>query len=375
MDIKVHQYLQFLRFCLDVVHQPIPECVRYIRWSELLEFAKKQTIVGLYWQGIQQLENLPYNKPSEDDVMTWMGEVMKLKRKNRRINSVAVDVSKKFKHLGYNVCILKGQGNATMYPEPELRTPGDIDILLGRDGKIGHKKTVHDIIAFCKKLFPTAKATYHHIDFQEIDGVPIEVHYRPSWLSNPIANYHLQQYFTEHSAQFFNRESNIGEGESIPIPETSCNVVFQLSHIYKHLLQEGIGFRQIIDFYYLLKSERLTEKEVDCLREIIAYCNLQKIASGVFWVLDEILGLEKSFIYIKPNNRYGQMLLREILAAGNFGKYDNRALSGFYKTALKANTQKLYRDVRMSFFFPSECISEPFFRIFHAVWRWKYHKG
>ena len=39
---------------------------------------KKQSIVGVYWDGIVKMPDSTNNKPSEDDVMDWMGENVKL---------------------------------------------------------------------------------------------------------------------------------------------------------------------------------------------------------------------------------------------------------------------------------------------------------
>jgi hypothetical protein len=57
---------------------------------ELLQFAKKQSVVGVYWQGVKRMSVLETNRPSEDDVMDWMVEVSKIAKRNRKVNAVAV---------------------------------------------------------------------------------------------------------------------------------------------------------------------------------------------------------------------------------------------------------------------------------------------
>lgn len=44
---KIHNYLEFLAYCLDT-SKPITACIKSIVWHDLFEFAKKQTIVGIY---------------------------------------------------------------------------------------------------------------------------------------------------------------------------------------------------------------------------------------------------------------------------------------------------------------------------------------
>lgn len=51
-----------------------------------------------------------------------------LEKANIRLNDAAIQVSEWFRKKGFRTCILKGQGNALMYPNPYSRTPDDIDI-------------------------------------------------------------------------------------------------------------------------------------------------------------------------------------------------------------------------------------------------------
>jgi hypothetical protein len=74
-----------------------------------------------------------------------------------------------------------------------------------------------------------------------------------------------------------------------------------------------------------------------------------------------------------PSKRYDQQFIREMMAGGNFGKYDERLLSGTSRSKLGANLQRLVRDARMVVYYPSECVWEPWFRFYHAIWRWKYN--
>jgi hypothetical protein len=43
------------------------------------------------------------------------------------LNEATVDIYNKVRAAGYDCCILKGQANAAMYPNPAARTPGDVD--------------------------------------------------------------------------------------------------------------------------------------------------------------------------------------------------------------------------------------------------------
>ena len=150
-------------------------------------------------------------------------------------------------------------------------------------------------------------------------------------------------------------------------------MVFQLSHILNHLLHEGVGLRQLVDYYYLLRSHACSKEDQAWLDTSLKRCGLHQISSAVSWVLANVLGLPERYLITKPNERYGQQLMREMIAGGNFGKYDERLLSGTSHSKLVANIQRLVRDVRMLAYYPSECLWEPWFRVWHWVWRKKHN--
>jgi hypothetical protein len=64
-----NDFLTFLGYCLSLDSQALRECAAHICWAHLLQFAKKQSVVGVYWQGVKRMSGLEMNRPSEDDVM------------------------------------------------------------------------------------------------------------------------------------------------------------------------------------------------------------------------------------------------------------------------------------------------------------------
>jgi hypothetical protein len=373
-------YLQFLRYCLSLDDQPLPDCAVRINWTELLRFAKKQSIVGVCWHGVRRMSELEENRPSEDDVMDWMVEVSKIAKRNRKVNATAVKVVNGFRQQGFAACVLKGQGNALLYPDPLARTPGDIDVyvhpLKEGGGWMNDEADVKKIIAFCKGLDNPARAVYHHIDIPNVDNVPVEVHYRATWLNSPLNNGRLQNTLSALLAREDGTKSVAMPDESgeITIPGFCFNLVFQLSHILNHLLHEGVGLRQLIDYYYLLRSHECSADEKGRLNDELNSCGLHRISTAVSWVLANVLGLPERYLITKPNERYGQQLMREIIAGGNFGKFDERLLSGTSHSKIVANVQRLIRDARMVVYYPSECLWEPWFRVRHWVWRKNHNK-
>lgn len=376
----VQDYLQFLSYSLSPDSQSVPSCAEQMDWMGLLQFAKKQSVVGVCWQGVRRMNELGTNKPTEDDVMDWMVEVSKIAKRNRKVNATAVKVVKDFQQKGFDACVLKGQGNALLYPDPLARTPGDIDVyvhpLKEGGGWMNDEADVKKIIAFCKGLDKPARAVYHHIDIPNVDNVPVEVHYRPTWMNAPAHNRRLQRTLAAllSQAEGTKQVTLPEDAGQIVVPGFRFNVIFQLSHILNHLLHEGVGLRQLIDYYYLLRSHECSADEKVRLNDELNSCGLHRISTAVSWVLANVLGLPERYLITKPNERYGQQLMREIIAGGNFGKFDERLLSGTSHSKLVANVQRLIRDARMVVYYPSECLWEPWFRVRHWVWRKNHNK-
>lgn len=375
----MQDYLQFLSYSLYPDSQSVPACAGRMDWAGLLQFAEKQSVVGVCWQGVRRMGELYTNKPTEDDVLEWMAKVSKIAKQNKKVNGVAVKVVAHFQQQGFNACVLKGQGNALLYPDPLSRTPGDIDIYVHpkRHGEdwANDEASVWQVIGFCKGLDASARAVYHHIDIPAVDKVPVEVHYRPTWMNAPAHNKRLQTTLAvllskEDGTKQVTLPEDAGQ---IVIPGFRFNVIFQLSHILNHLLHEGVGLRQLIDYYYLLRSHECKEDEKEWLNKELKDCGLWRISGAVSWMLAVELGLPKISLVTPPNERYGKQLMREMIAGGNFGKYDRRLLSGVSNTKFTANIQRLVRDARMAMYYPSECLWEPWFRMWHWMWRKKYN--
>ena len=353
---KQHQiFFDFLRFCIGSDSE-IPSSLKEADWKELYAIAKKQCLVGVLFDGIKKLpaEHVGMEKKL---LLQWMAESQMLEKANVRLNYAAIQVSEWFRKKGFRTCILKGQGNALMYPNPYSRTPGDIDIWV--EG--GDKR----VISFVRSISPHEKACYHHIEFPSYKGVEVEVHYRPSFLLCFWHNRKLQKYYERVKEEQFSHRVMLGEQGEIAIPTVEFNLIFQLTHIFSHLMNEGIGLRQLLDYYFVLLHADI--KDLAELQRNLKHFGLWKFAGAIMYIMQEVLGMPASRLIVPPNEKYGKFVLNEVLEAGNFGKHDERNCFG--RSKLGHNLQRIYRDIRLVKYFPAEALSEPIFRVWHFFWR------
>ena len=221
-----------------------------MNWQQLYSFASKQSLLGFCFYGIERLgkeypEELKQNPIGRELLMTWMGKAQQIHRQNMKVNVVAGKLFSMLREDGMRCCVLKGQGNALMYPNPYSRTPGDIDVWVNASRE--------DITEYAKTHFEIGDdIRFHHLE-TSFDGVPVELHFFPGIMNNPIYNARLQKWFKRNAdlqcSNVVSLPDGIGE---IAIPTTAFNVVYQLTHLYHHFFDEGIGMRQIIDYYHVV---------------------------------------------------------------------------------------------------------------------------
>lgn len=351
------QFFALLRYSLGITAEleyPVTD------WDAMFDMATKQSLRGVLFYGVEQLPK--DQQPSDELMVKWFVKNDKIRKNNERVNANAVSLAQVLAKKGFRSCILKGQGNALMYPCPSMRTSGDIDVWL--------QCTPKEAIAFVRKYLPKARAEYHHIDFGKFQKTEVEVHYRPSFMNNLVNNYRLQRYFSEHAETQFLNEVSLPQG-TVSVPTPAFNRIFQMAHINNHLIHEGIGLRQLVDYYYVLRQGFSPEEQaVDVA--ILKRCGLIGMAGAVVYVLHELLRLDEQYWIVPSDKKRGSFLLNEIMQGGNFGHYDKRE-SKSNRHTMSANIQRLRRDWRLMGLFPSECIWEPVFRVYHYFWRLKHN--
>ena len=349
-------FFDFLQFCIGSVAE-IPASVKDADWKVLYVIAKKQALIGVLFHGIKQLPK--ELAPDEDLLMTWMGMAQRIRQQNARLFMDSAKVYENFLQEGFRCCILKGQGSALLYPDPYMRTPGDIDIYL--DG--GRKR----IMEYVNKVCPNQVMRYHHVDFP-VMKTAIEVHFTPSYMFFPLHNRRMQKWLgTVMDLQCSNRVTlPDGYGE-ITVPTTSFNVIYILSHLYRHVFTEGIGLRQLLDYYFNI--ERCNDGNIEILQRELKHLGLWKFAKAVMYVLHEVFGLSEDKMIAPMDEKEGKFLLDEIMRGGNFGQYDTRLGSKEDEGKLHRYLRMNLRNLRFVRHYPTEALSEPLFRTWFAVWK------
>lgn len=346
----------FIRYALDDSQTEFRH-LEDLDWEALYDFSKKHFITGVLYPGMVKLSK--EKKPPKAVMGNWYARAELNKDLNEKLDAAVVRVTRRFEKDGFPNCVLKGQGNALMYPQPELRSPGDIDLWPMADrGRI---------FQYVKKDFPNTKMLYHHLEYPIFKKIMVEVHFFPMFLNNPLYNRRFQKWVKTEAKEQCSNRVELPQG-SFCRPTLKFNAVYQMAHIRHHFFDEGIGFRQIMDYYFLIKNDDVCEMK-DELRELLKAFGLFNFTKAVMYVLKVVFHLDERYLLANPNEKMGQMLIEEIMATGNFGQNDSRFGNLKEQSRITRLSALLKKNLRFWRYFPGEVIFAFLFRIGQPFWR------
>lgn len=319
------------------------------QWSYMLAMAKIQAMVGVLWQGVIRLPE--EQMPPQDIRKKWKS----LAGKVADIHSIHVghvnDLAAILKDRGLHACLLKGTSLAALYPEPSSRQCGDIDVWVAGS----HKDTVRALSAewhVYSVLWQECKVGF-------FDDTIVEVHFHPCKMYNPFLNARFQR--------TMERLSPISPDEPLATPDARFNAVFCMAHMYRHYLEGGIGFRQMLDYYFVLKQ--LDANTRTAVLKDLRHLGMRRFTASVMYLQARMFGLEEGFLLCAPDMKYGDKLLKEALSMGNFGVMDARNRASADETRLARFVRKNSRVWSHLRDYPRETFWSPYARIRQHLWR------
>lgn len=218
--------------------------------------------MGVCFAGVQKtlssspLKGEDWTMP-EQLYLQWMGMAAKIQQRNEIVNRRCVELQDRLKKGGFRSYIMKEQANATLYKNVAdsgetidlimLRQSGDIDIYV--------EGGLDKVVKYVQETHPTDDINEVEIHYPIFSDTDVEIHYRPFKTRNPITNKRIQQYFDSVAERNFAHRvelpNNVG---CIVTPTIEFNMIHQMAHIHKHLFTEGVGMRQLMDYYFVLKA-------------------------------------------------------------------------------------------------------------------------
>ena len=373
-------------------------------WQRLFEFCKRQALIGVGFTAVEKLYILGVECPANLRIK-WMALALQIEKRNGLLNEQCKKLTEQYGHDGLSTCILKGQGNLLNYPEylRKRRQCGDIDVWTvckngipiavqtGKDKaeyvEYHGRKAVIEYVKMQHRLEGNndmPKQNYHHIDAPTMDETEVEVHFRAAHLYSPLRNWRLQKWMNEHADECMKNKTHLG----FAMPTSSVNVIYQMTHIYKHHIDGGLGFRHLMDYYYVLRVWHNDVMECKDLQTQGMWCEglgthvmsneevmsvmrsfgMTKFAAAVMYVLHKVFDMSSHYYICNLNEKEGKKLLTEIMNSGNFGHYDSEK-PNVYQHRFQYHIWKFKRIFRLAMSYPEEAMWEPVFRGWRKIMR------
>ena len=286
-------------------------------WESLYRLAYEQTVVPLVTDGVNRLprEFLPNDRPERLD--PFLADMMSTAKRNRTLDAF---IPKLFNALsGIPVVLVKGQSLAQDYPDPERRSPGDIDLLLLPSSYEAAKAV---LLPKASTVLEEESAVWHQ--GMRFHSIEVEIHGSISTLMSRKLDRKLAALLEE----LFDGRSlptvTLG-GREIPVPDAGFNAVYIFVHFLQHYWSGGVGLRQLVDWMTFVSVHKrdihpvVLEKRLDDL----GLTRLWRVFTGV---AQEYLGCpaEKLPLAAAPDSRKNARIWRYIRRCGNFGKNVDR---------------------------------------------------
>ena len=325
-------------------------------WCAIYEEANRQALAGLTFYGVQQLrKNHPDCAIPENLWFEWLSQVLEIQKRNESLDAHCQQLQKELSESGIRSSILKGQAMAQLYGDTlsSLRQPGDIDIFVdcGRERAIEYAHSLGD---------SNPQWDYKHLHLKRFIGTEVEMHYVPEVLMNLRKNKRLQKWFEVHKEEIFTKY------DGLVTPSIRFNLFYILLHIYRHFLYEGIGMRQLLDYYFVLKAAHGKNKE-----EVIAdfkQFGMIRFARGVMWIMQYAFLLEDECLICNADEKEGKYILDQVMRGGNFGHYDKR-LSNSPDGKIGSVWRVIKHNLHLLSHYPADVLWAPIWIVWHWCWK------
>ena len=337
---------ELLRIALDDERSPYSFSHKLTAgsWDNLHTECAKQLVTGVVYRAICRLPN--DLQPPHKIVLRWALEAETIKGQNKLLNAEAARLTELFAAQGCKTAVLKGPANTLLYSDPYIRQVGDIDLWVegGRDHvfavlkKLGYKIHEWDL-----------NAPHHvHLDPEE-NGIPVEVHYRPSFGTwNPFASSRLLC-FLEKEIRNVERSC-----EGFYVPSIKFALAMQLAHIHVHFIRDGVGLKQILDYCMLLKHSSEDDR-CEITKELSNF-GLLKVCKALMWIMGYVFELDEYMMLCKPDEKLGRKMLSLIQKGGNFGIYATDSLNEFSKNFVVRFLKHRWRSLHVFWFAPVDVL-------------------
>lgn len=316
MTIPEQQYFALLQSALW--DKPVPHEME-IDWASVVRIAKHHGNIVLVADAASRL---PENQQPSPELLAKMKNAMRGNLVNQlELKRILVMVVTAMRQQGIEPVLLKGFGIAMLYPNPNLRQFGDLDLFVGLNRFHDACAIVRDLPGSHSWCMEVDAGRHYNVDFGEH---PVETHR----VSADVVDAEEREFYAtiEQDGLVEHTQHVDYEGYALTLPSPEFAVFFTFYHAWHHFMTTGVGWRQLSDFAMTLHSYLGSQAvksesfDVEKLRSWLTTMHVMEPWQAFGWLLVECLGLPKAEMpfYSVSCRRRAQKLYTRVMAEGNF---------------------------------------------------------
>lgn len=274
-------------------------------------------------------------------VMRLMQQTMAHRQNQRRFEDAVGRFARLMEENGIAYVVFKGLAVARYYPEPFVRTMGDVDFYVP---KSCFDRAVEVIERGLNVVMDKEEVDKHYsFDWQ---GIRFEMHYQIETFGNHRHQHRfdrmIDEAMAEHADSFTVCDSDGNEIEVSVLPPTE-DLIVVFKHWFNHLLVEGVGLRQTLDLAVLLNAYR-DKINVGRLMTALDGIGYMKAFRAMLAMMKRYFGfewLDSNFVLGCRDERYADKLMAAVMESGNFGRKAYRNHTTGKKKSMETATRAL----------------------------------
>ena len=285
----------------EIFHREMEIDTSAVDWMSVLAEAGRHKVTALLYPTIRELDGVPenaFNKACGMAIAVAQASEAMLKRQREILDLLEA--------RQIPCAVLKGTSVAYLYPHPELRTIGDIDILVDEE----------NLDEACRALqadgFAPSYTAEKHLCLQK-GAVWVEMHRMVSVFPESEKGR-----FTKQTMADALHHIQTAEIDSVRFPMLSgaYQIIALLAHMEQHLATSGIGLRQVCDWAVTAHALRnCFDGETLALLE---RCGLLRFARIMTRLCERYLGLPPCSWITDASDALVDAMLADVLDGGNF---------------------------------------------------------
>lgn len=286
-------------------------------FEELMALAGEQTVTGLVGDCLIK-NNI---KLEREDALSLFAKLKAIEKRNAHVNENLVSFVNFMERKGVDYIIVKGQVAGALYPNPDARMSGDVDLYFVGDNYKKIKGLVEQRLG--KQLSKLSDGK--HVEF-EVNNVVFELHEKLSRLATRKHQEYWDQ-MIDHAILEGTDTVTIA-GKEIKTLSATYNALYIFVHLFYHMTASGVGLRQLCDMMKSLSPtlphrEGVSKIDKERLEEILKELGYFKAYKAMGAFLVEYLGLpeeEFPFTLTEKDRKWVETIKKNILKRGNFGR-------------------------------------------------------